>query len=54
MAAEIRRDGGKAIVALGDLSQDEEVTRIVEIAQAELGGVDILVNNAAKAEHQND
>ena len=54
VAAEIRRDGGKAIIALGDLSQDEEVTRIVEIAQAELGGVDVLVNNAARAEHQND
>jgi len=54
VAAEIRRDGGKAIIALGDLSQDEEVARIVEIAQAELRGVDILVNNAASGEHQND
>ncbi|MFC2029681.1 SDR family NAD(P)-dependent oxidoreductase [Chloroflexota bacterium] len=54
VAAEIRRDGGKAIVALGDLSQDEEVTRIVEKARTELGGVDILVNNAASGEHQND
>ena len=54
VADEIRRDGGKAIIALGDLSQDEEVTRVVEIAQAELGGVDVLVNNAARAEHQND
>jgi len=54
VAAEIRRDGGKAIVALGDLSQDEDVTRIVDTALAKLGGVDILVNNAAKAEHQND
>jgi 3-oxoacyl-[acyl-carrier protein] reductase len=54
VAAEIRRDGGRAIIVLGDLSQDEEVARIVEIAQAELGGVDILVNNAASGEHQND
>ena len=54
VAAEIRLDGGKAIIALGDLSQDDEVTHIVEIAQAELGGVDILVNNAASGEHQND
>jgi NAD(P)-dependent dehydrogenase (short-subunit alcohol dehydrogenase family) len=54
VAVEIRRDGGKAIIALGDLSQDEEVARVVGIAQAELGGVDILVNNAARAEHQND
>ena len=54
VAAEIRRDGGKAIIALGDLSQDEEVARIVETAQTGLGGVDILVNNAASGEHQND
>jgi NAD(P)-dependent dehydrogenase (short-subunit alcohol dehydrogenase family) len=54
VAAEIRRDGGKAIIALGDLSQDDEAARIVEAAEAELGGVDILVNNAARAEHQND
>jgi 3-oxoacyl-[acyl-carrier protein] reductase len=51
VAAEIRRDGGKAIIALGDLSQDDEVARIVETVQAELGGVDILVNNAARGEH---
>ena len=54
MAAEIRRDGGKAIVALGDLAQDEDVARIVETAQTGLGGVDILVNNAGSGEHQND
>ena len=37
-----------------DLSQDEDVARIVEIARSELGGVDILVNNAAGGGHQND
>ena len=35
VAGEIRRDGGKAIVALGDLSKDEDVARIVEIARSE-------------------
>jgi NAD(P)-dependent dehydrogenase (short-subunit alcohol dehydrogenase family) len=54
VAAEIRRDGGNAIIALGDLSRDDEVARIVETAKAELGGIDILVNNAASGEHQND
>ena len=54
VVASIRSTGGKAIIALGDLSQDEDVARIVEIAQTELGGVDILVNNAASGEHQND
>jgi len=54
VAAEIRGDDGRAILAMGDLSLDEEVARIVETVQSELGGVDILVNNAASGEHQND
>ena len=54
VAAEIRRDGGKAIVAVGDLSKDGDVARIVETAGSELGGIDILVNNAAGGGHQND
>ena len=54
VAAGIRRNGGKAIVALGDLSRDKDVARIVATAQVELGGVDVLVNNAARGEHQND
>ena len=37
VAAEIRRDGGKAIIALSDLSKDEEVARVVGNAHAELG-----------------
>jgi NAD(P)-dependent dehydrogenase (short-subunit alcohol dehydrogenase family) len=36
------------------LSKDEDVSRIVGLAQAELGGVDILVNNAAGGGHQDD
>ena len=54
VAADIRKAGGKAIVAVGDLSDDEATARVVEIAQAELGGIDVLVNNAAGGEHQND
>jgi NAD(P)-dependent dehydrogenase (short-subunit alcohol dehydrogenase family) len=54
VAGGIRRDGGKAVVALGDLCIDADVARIVEIAGTELGGVDILVNNAAGGGHQND
>jgi 3-oxoacyl-[acyl-carrier protein] reductase len=54
VAAEIRGDGGKAIVAVGDLSKDGDVARIVETAGSELGGIDILVNNAAAGGHQND
>lgn len=54
VAEETQMAGGKAIVAAGDLSKDEDVARIVGLAQAELGGVDILVNNAAGGGHQND
>ena len=38
VATEIREAGGKAIVAVGDLTQDEDVDRIVALAQAEAGG----------------
>jgi len=54
VAAAIREAGGQAIIALGDLSKDEEVEKILEIIFSELGGVDILINNAASGEHQND
>lgn len=54
VAAEIRKAGGQVHVAAGDLTMDDGVARIVAIAQAELGGIDILVNNAASGEHQND
>ena len=54
VASEIREAGGQALVAVGDMTIDEDVTRIVELAQAELGGIDILVNNAASGGHQND
>jgi 3-oxoacyl-[acyl-carrier protein] reductase len=43
---EIQAAGGRAIVAIGDLSTDEGAKRVVDEAVAELGAVDILVNNA--------
>ena len=54
MATAIREAGGKAVIALGDLSKDEDVANILARINAELGGIDILVNNAASGEHQND
>lgn len=54
VAAEITSDGGRAIVAVGDLSTDEGVDRVVSVITQELGGLDVLVNNAAGGEHQND
>ena len=46
VAGEIMTDGGRAVVVLGDLTRDDEVTRMAEEAGRLLGGVDILVNNA--------
>lgn len=54
VVAEIREAGGQALIAIGDLTIDEDVAHIVELAQLELGGIDILVNNAASGEHHND
>src|SRR5438270_6585762 len=45
VAAEITAKGGKAVVALGDLSTDAGADVVAKIAN-ELGGADILVNNA--------
>lgn len=46
VANEIKIVGGKAVVVLGNLTQDEEVTRMLDEAELLLGGIDILVNNA--------
>jgi len=46
VAARIRDAGGKAKVALGDLSSDEGASAAVESAIAAFGGLDIIVNNA--------
>lgn len=46
VAGEIAAAGGKAFVALGDLSLDESAQRVAEAALSALGGIDILVNNA--------
>lgn len=54
VAAGIRQAGGKAIIALGDLSRDDGLENVLATIEAELGGVDILVNNAAGGGHQNE
>jgi len=54
VASEIEAGGGKAIVAVGDLSTDEGVADVLKRITDEIGGIDILVNNAAGGEHQND
>lgn len=45
VAAAVAERGGRAVTVAGDLSTREGLARLVEAAEAELGGVDIVVNN---------
>ena len=45
-AAGLRDRGGQAVAVCGDVARPEDVSRCVETAIAEFGGVDLLVNNA--------
>ena len=47
VADEIRGPGRKATVLMGDVSDEEDVSRMAEEAVAAHGRVDVLVNNAA-------
>ncbi|WP_225975055.1 SDR family oxidoreductase [Anseongella ginsenosidimutans] len=46
-AAEVEKAGRKAILVPGDISEEAHCKHLVEQAVRELGGLDILVNNAA-------
>ena len=46
VAQEIREAGGKALAIAGDITQEDQVRKMVEQAARELAPVDILVNNA--------
>ncbi len=46
VAKEIKKAGGRVAIAIGDLSQNSEVKRVVNQAMKELGMVEILINNA--------
>ena len=48
-AAELRQQGGRASAVACDVTQPEAVDRLRERALAELGQVDILINNAGVA-----
>lgn len=42
----IRKMGRKSILVLADVRKADDCTRLVDIAVKELGGIDVLVNNA--------
>jgi 7-alpha-hydroxysteroid dehydrogenase len=46
-AAASRRSGGRAIAVPCDVTVDDDLVRLVDVATNELGPVDVLVNNAA-------
>ncbi len=45
-AAELRDGGGRALFVKADVSAENDVKEMIATAEAELGGLDILVNNA--------
>lgn len=46
-AAAIREAGGQALPILGDVRNDDDITRAVFETAGEFGGIDIVVNNAS-------
>jgi NAD(P)-dependent dehydrogenase (short-subunit alcohol dehydrogenase family) len=51
VAAEITAAGGKAAVAIGDLSSEAGADAVAKVVSDVLGGADILVNNAGAYPH---
>ena len=44
----IKTNGGKATGLKVDVTSDTDLSKMVELAEKDLGGLDILINNAAK------
>jgi NAD(P)-dependent dehydrogenase (short-subunit alcohol dehydrogenase family) len=49
VADEIRKQGGKALTVVTDLTVNEQLDNLVSAAIQEFGRIDILVNNAARS-----
>jgi NAD(P)-dependent dehydrogenase (short-subunit alcohol dehydrogenase family) len=54
VADEIKASGGKATIAIGDISNDEGARQVADAALADHGGIDIFVHNAGGALHNHD
>lgn len=52
LASEITRGGGRAIAVAGDVSKEADVIALFDAAQAKLGAISALVNNAGILERQ--
>jgi NAD(P)-dependent dehydrogenase (short-subunit alcohol dehydrogenase family) len=51
-AAAIEARGGRAALVRGDVARHDDVARIIDCAQREFGGLDILVNSASVFERK--
>ncbi len=49
VAEQIEKDGGKAEIVVGDVTDYAQVTRLVDVAVERFGGVDVMINNAGYA-----
>lgn len=45
--AEIAAAGGRAVAVVGDVRNEDDCRRAAEVAVAEFGGIDVVVNNAS-------
>lgn len=46
VAAEIEKEGGKAIAVMANVAKEEDVQAMIDLAVEKFGALDILVNNA--------
>jgi len=53
LVAEVQRLGGKALALRADLSRAEQIPGVIDATYRQLGGLDVLVNNAGITKRQN-
>ncbi|MBI4525089.1 MAG: glucose 1-dehydrogenase [Deltaproteobacteria bacterium] len=51
VVSELQKAGHDAILALGDVSNSDDVNQMIRTVVERFGGIDILVNNAAVTDH---